>query len=479
LRAKIAFDNQGAVCWSSINIDQTGIILQRMLKPWIVRYAVFVTLIVLVLVAIFSLGGGWRRSAQFDRERNRQTPPAESVLGDPLQLFTTRPIGKSFDLPPKISHVQMIDLDGDGLKDVLVCDCSSNTVSWIRQQPEAEFNEIVILDNVFAPARAECVDVDRDGDLDILVAVLGQLFPSNEKIGSLVALENDGQENFSSRILLQNVARVSDVRAADLDGDNDIDLAVTHFGYNEGEMRWMENVGSWEFSSHMLQKQAGGIHGVIADINGDQLNDITLLMSQQYEEIDVFLNAGRGKFKESKVYSAGNPDFGSAGIWLFDLDRDGDLDILYCNGDAFDYSPPRPWPWHGLQWLENSGTAQFRNHRLADFGGAVCAQASDFDGDGDIDIFASSAFNDWETPLSQSLILLENSGTMQFVAHPLANTPTHIQTFDTGDINGDGRLDLVTGGMHISDPYDRLGRVLLWLGNENMPVVKTPGKVAE
>jgi hypothetical protein len=31
-----------------------------------------------------------------------------------------------------------------------------------------------------------------------------------------------------------------------------------------------------------------------------------------------------------------------------------------------------------------------------------------------------------------------------------------------GDLDGDGRVDLVTGGMHVSRPYDRMSRVTLW-----------------
>ena len=34
---------------------------------------------------------------------------------------------------------------------------------------------------------------------------------------------------------------------------------------------------------------------------------------------------------------------------------DGDPDILYSNGDAFDYAPANSRPWHGVQWLENRG----------------------------------------------------------------------------------------------------------------------------
>lgn len=378
--------------------------------------------------------------------------------------FAPRPIGLPFTDPPRISHVQINDLDEDGLLDVLVCDCSRNTVSWIRQGPKGVFDETVLAEPIPAPARTECIDFDGDGDKDLLVAALGQLQPSNDHIGSVLVLENNGDETFTQRVLLSGVPRVADVRAGDLDGDKDLDLVVTHFGYDQGEVRWLRNVSNWKFESEVLQSLAGGIHGIIHDMNGDTQPDIVVLISQQTEKIFVFEGDGAGVFQEHAVYAANNPDYGSAGIEISDLDRDGDPDILYCNGDAFDYLPPRPWPWHGVQWLENQGELRFEARRLVNLGGAVCARPSDIDGDQEIDIFVTSAFNDWSTPESPSLILLHNEGSMAYQPVRLANSPTHIQTLDVADIDADGAVDLVTGGMHISEPYDRVERVVLWLG---------------
>jgi FG-GAP-like repeat len=401
------------------------------------------------------------------------TPTSE--LGEPLELFAQRPIGNKFTEHPRISFVKIVDLDRDALSDILVCDCVENTVSWIRQTARGEFTERLIADQMIAPARVECIDFDTDGDLDIFVAVLGKLFPTNEHIGSLIALENTGDEIFQRHVLLDQVARVSDVRCGDLDGDEDLDLVVTQFGYDDGMTQWLENRGAWQFAGHILQRKAGGIHGIIADMNGDQLPDIVSLVSQQFEQIFQFSGQGKGHFSERELFHSKNTEYGSAGIWLTDLDRDDDLDVLYCNGDALDYSPPQPWPWHGVQWLENTKSG-FVFHRLLDFGGAVIAQAVDYDADGDIDIFVASAFNDWFDPNGSSLIALENVGKMQFVAHPLANSPTHIQAMDVGDVDGDGFLDLVTGGMHVAEPYDRVARVLLWrgLGNQFSQPKPTP-----
>ena len=392
----------------------------------------------------------------------------ESRPAEPWNFFVPEPVGQEFSEPPRISYVEAVDLDRDGKLDILVCDCVENKVSWLHQQPDGRFKEKTILGDVLAPARVECVDFDGDGDSDLLVAVLGELYPSNDKVGSVIVLENRGQEVFQPHVILEGVARVADVRSGDLDGDGDLDLVVTHFGYYDGLVQWLENGGDWRFASHVLQSLPGGIHGIVADLDGDGHLDIAALISQEFEKIDVFYGDGRGRFEEVQAYAADNPDFGSSGIWLNDLDGDGDLDILYTNGDAFDYSPPRPWPWHGVQWLENKGQRSFLYHRLVDFGGAVNAKAIDFDGDGDKDIFVASAFNAWDSPQSQSLILLENAGNMQFAVHGLGNSPSHLQALDVADLSGDGILEVITGGMHVFEPYDRVERVAVWRQNSEL-----------
>jgi hypothetical protein len=45
---------------------------------------------------------------------------------------------------------------------------------------------------------------------------MGIIFPDNEKIGSVVMLENDGTNHFTNHMLLDKVARVTYVQAARL-----------------------------------------------------------------------------------------------------------------------------------------------------------------------------------------------------------------------------------------------------------------------
>ena len=69
-------------------------------------------------------------------------------------------------------------------------------------------------------------------------------------------------------------------------------------------------------------------------------------------------------------FGSTNEDFGSSGISLCDLNRDGPPDILLTNGDGFDYAEPGARPWHGVQWLENRGGGKFRQQRIGDLLGA-------------------------------------------------------------------------------------------------------------
>lgn len=384
--------------------------------------------------------------------------------GDRLAVFTPRHLNAApaANDRPLIANVTIADLDRDGRPDILAADAAANRVVWLRQDAGGAFTERALA-NVPGPAHVTVVDIDRDSDLDILVASLGVVFPNNAPIGAVIILENDGAQRFRARTIIEKVARVADVEAGDLDGDGDLDLTVAHFGYDQGETRWLENQGNWQFASHRLQQLSGPINAVPADADGDGDLDVVSLVSQEWEEIYVFVNDGKGAFTPTRIFGASNEDFGSSWISVLDLDGDRDVDVLYSNGDAFDYAPPKGRNWNGLQWLENTGGLRFTYHRLADIPGASSPQAADIDGDDDLDIVSVSAYNDWARSDAQSLVWLQNDGRMQFTLRDLATTPTHLLTLAIGDLDGDRKPDLVTGGAHMSWPYDRLSRLMIWI----------------
>jgi hypothetical protein len=90
----------------------------------------------------------------------------------------------------------------------------------------------------------------------------------------------------------------------------------------------MENLGNWQFRSHLLLSLSGSINVGVADMNGDHTPDIVSVVAQQWEEVFLFENDGTGNFTNKVIFGSTNEDFGSSGITLCDLNRDGRPDVL-------------------------------------------------------------------------------------------------------------------------------------------------------
>ena len=416
----------------------------------------------MLAVGTLLLGAGCERKTEASIPA-ASPAPAKSAAAPPLH-FAAQPIGGAIGRPPWIANVTADDLDRDGLTDILFCEAQDNEVRWLRQTSPGVFEEKLIATGMKAPVHVEAADMDGDGDLDILVASMSVVFPNNDRIGTVFILENDGHQHFTPHVVLENTSRVTDVRAADLNGDGRMDLALAQFGYDQGEVSWLEQTGPWQFTRHVLLELSGAINVGIADFNGDGRPDIVALVSQQWEEVHYFENQGGGRFTDTRLWGSTNEDYGCSGLTVADLNRDGRPDIIFTNGDGFGpAATPGPRPWHGVQWLENTGTG-FRHHRIGNLPGAYGPQAVDLDGDGATDIVTVAAYADWNNRNRDvvSLMWWRNDGHMNFEPIVLARTPKDLITVAAGDFDGSGRVSLVTGGFYIYPPFDAMSRITLW-----------------
>jgi FG-GAP-like repeat len=330
-----------------------------------------------------------------------------------------------------------------------------------------------VLARVPHPCHAEVVDLDGDGIKDLLVANLGSFSPTDLRVGSVVWLRGTPGGGFTPVTLLEGVGRVADVQAADFNGDGKLDLVVAVFGWRDtGEVLYLENqTTDWSrprFVPQVVDARHGAIHVPVGDLNGDGRPDFVALLSQEHETVVAFLNEGGGRFRKETIYTAPHPAVGSTGIQLVDLDGDGDLDVLLTTGDL---EPELLLlPYHGVHWLENKGRFPFEHHLLASLYGAHRAVAADFDGDGDLDVVAVSylpaeGFADRRRRLGlDAVILLEQTERGRFVRHSLERVTCDHAACAAGDVYGDGKVHLVTGNFCIStDPRYPLPEVLtIW-----------------
>lgn len=176
--------------------------------------------------------------------------------------------------------------------------------------------------------------------------------------------------------------------------------------------------------------------------------DLIVVFAQQFEQVVAFLNNGgaHASFTPQIIYTGPHPNWGSSGIQVVDLDGDGDLDVLLTHGDTFDDAIIKPY--HGIQWLENRGTFPFVEHTLADLPGVSRAEAADLDGDGDLDIVASTfiaAGSDRDEGEMPALVWLEQIRAGEFVRHTLETGRPRHATLDVGDFDHDGDVDIVVG----------------------------------
>jgi hypothetical protein len=290
----------------------------------------------------------------------------------------------------------------------------------------------------------DLADVDSDGDLDIMIGNGRDFFGASLEEQNRLYI-NDGTGHFADESLARLPAGMlgytRDVEFGDIDNDGDLDLFVANY-FSTQSWIWL-NDGNGFFTDATATHLPVALLSIsdvdFGDVDND--GDLDVILADNGSIVPgsgfgtaldfLYLNDGAGHFTDASATHLPGIATGQAIDFDF-FDMDGDFDLDLVNGHRFN----RTQVW------ENDGTGHFANVSMPPVDSVdqtYSVDAGDIDGDGDLDIIVTSGVEE---------AVYANDGTGQFTdvtktALPINSTFTDDNDGDFIDVDNDGDLDFV------------------------------------
>ncbi len=362
-----------------------------------------------------------------------------------LSLFAQNFIDSNIALPNLVfSTSSLVDVDGDGDLDMYLSgmdengtvvgglylnDGTSFTLSTTSNLPPVVFGS------------SDWGDIDNDGDMDVILIGEDTSYTTFTEV-----FTNDGNGNFTSLNLNLPVVEQGSVAFVDYNNDDFLDISYSGIGTVDRLTKFFTNNANNTFTELTGVAVPGLNYGEIKwadyDNDGDEdfiiagFDDNTGGTDTYYTEL--FINNGNSTFSvSSEVFHKG---------WLgeikwVDYNNDGKMDVMLTGvGGTGDVRFSKMY--------KNNGDGTFTDTYL---GFPLVSHSSfewqDFDLDGDLDLFITGVTT---TPGDGNNVstVFRNDGNDTFVNLGLDTTLTASYYGDSasGDINGDGKPDIVITG---------------------------------
>jgi len=284
-------------------------------------------------------------------------------------------------------------------------------------------------------------DMDGDKDLDLAVTNHYDLATTD----SVSILKNNGNGVFQARHSYAVGIEPLYVFAADLDRDEDMDVVVTN--YESHTISILKNAGEGAFQPKVDYAVYARPTAVFAaDLDSD--GDADLAATNRINgTISVLKNKGDGTFQTKMDYVAGKAP---QSIFASDLDGDGDIDLAVANEAG-----------STISILKNNGDGTFQTR--IDFpagSGPRSIFASDADGDGDVDLAVIGFY---------AVSILKNKGNGSFQSPITYGKQGFPESIFVTDLDGDKDVDIAATNVHTVFTLKNNGKAAFQANGEYAP----------
>lgn len=377
------------------------------------------------------------------------------------------------------NHVELADLTGDGLVDILLL-----PAQLLVNRGDGRFEDKSDgLPPNFLGEDLALGDVDNDGDLDVFIV---RVFGGNR----LYLNKGDGVFKTGTGGIPAGTFNGHDVVMGDVNGDGNLDVVIASAPTTPGTTDTLllgDGTGAFSQASNQLPpNNQDSFRVALGDADGDGDLDIYMVAASANALDRLYMNDGQGVFAD-----AANPlpliGGRRTGVEFVDLDGDGALDIYLCGGgidpdhvlintgagafvDSGAWLPSNPSSIDvAISFLDGDDrpdvilvTGASEEFLINDGSGALVPSsafpvsavppsmdvaAADIDGDNDVDIFIArgGSISPLLDPQSR-LYLNDGHGAFTDVTSLSLPRSAGLQLAAAlGDLDGDGDLDLVMG----------------------------------
>jgi hypothetical protein len=374
------------------------------------------------------------------------------------------------------------DVNKDGKADLIVANgcqsanqCTNGVVGVLLGNGDGTFQsaQTYVSGGVVASSVA-IADVNKDGNPDLVVA--NQCLDSSCASGGVSVLLGKGNGTFQAAQSYPTggLTAVS-VAVGSFNGDRKIDLVVANQCQSSGNCNGNVGVllGNGNGTFQAAQSYASGgytaVSVAVGDFNGDGKPDLAVANQCQSSgncsngSVGVLLGNGDGTFQSAQNYGSGGNN--TAAVAVSDLDEDGRADLVLANqcqilGNCVVGSV-------SVLLGNGDGTFQAAQNYLSDGVFAYSVGVGDWNGDKKPDL---AIVNQCQTSgnCSGTVTVLLGNGDGTFQAPPsYASGGYDADSVAVGDLNGDGKLDLVVANLCQSNSCNKgnNGSVSVLLGN--------------